>query len=156
MKQMMNKAKFLELVSATESKTETQNNWRIANRRWLKASQTIAFDILERLDHLSWTQKDLAQKMGVSPQYIHKLVKGSENLTLETLTKLQEILEIPLLASYFKGIPQNHKIFIFNFEQKTENYSVIPVFENKYLSNKGIAPATHTFSTHYSYSEIIS
>ena len=97
-----NKEKFLELVSEEDVYTEEKHNWRIANRQWLWVSQRIAFDILERIDELGWTQKILAEKMGVSPQYINKLVRGSENLTLETLLKLQTILDIPILASYFK------------------------------------------------------
>jgi ribosome-binding protein aMBF1 (putative translation factor) len=97
-----NREKFMELVSDIDIKAEEKIDWRIANRQWLRVSQDIAFDILERLDELAWTQKDLAAKMGVSPQYVNKLVKGSENLTLETLVKLQSILDIPLLANYFK------------------------------------------------------
>lgn len=98
-----NREKFLELVSDIDIKAEERINWRIANRSWLRVSQDIAFDILEKLDDLDWTQKDLAEKMGVSPQYINKIVKGSENFTLESLVKLQEILDIPILASYFNG-----------------------------------------------------
>ena len=97
-----NKEAFLDLVSEIDTKTEAKNNWLIANRAWLRVSQRIAFDILERIDELDWTQKILAEKMGVSPQYVNKLVRGSENLTLETLLKLQTILDIPILASYFK------------------------------------------------------
>jgi plasmid maintenance system antidote protein VapI len=97
-----NREKFLALVSDIDVKAEEKNNWLIANRQWLRVSQGIAFDILEKLDDLGWTQKDLAEKMGVSPPYINKIVKGCENFTLESLLKLQEILDIPILASYFK------------------------------------------------------
>ena len=98
-----NREKFLTLVSdEKDTYTLEKNQWRIANRQWLRVSYDIAFDILEKLDHLGWTQKDLAEKMGVSPQYVNKLVCGSENLTLETIVKLQTILEMPILANYFK------------------------------------------------------
>lgn len=97
-----NRERFLALVSEVDTKTEERNSWRIANRQWIHVSQDIAFDILEKLDDLNWTQKDLAEKMGVSPQYINKIVKGSENFTLESLVKLQTILDIPILANYFK------------------------------------------------------
>ena len=100
-----NREKFLALVSDFDVKTEEKNSWRIANRQWLRVSQGIGFDILEKLDDLNWTQKDLAEKMGVSPPYINKIVKGSENFTLESLVKLQEILDIPILASYFNKKP---------------------------------------------------
>jgi ribosome-binding protein aMBF1 (putative translation factor) len=97
-----NREKFMEMVSDVDIKAGERINWRIANRPWLRVSQSIAFDILEKLDDLNWTQKDLAEKMGVSPQYINKIVKGSENFTLESLVKLQTILDIPILANYFK------------------------------------------------------
>jgi ribosome-binding protein aMBF1 (putative translation factor) len=99
----INREKFLALVSDIDVKAEEKNNWLVANRQWLRVSQDIAFDILEKLDDLGWTQKDLAEKMGVSPPYINKIVKGSENFTLESLVRLQEILDIPILASYFKS-----------------------------------------------------
>jgi plasmid maintenance system antidote protein VapI len=115
-----NREKFLALVSEIDTKTEEKSNWRIANRQWLYVSQDIAFDILERLDELGWTQKVLADKMGVSPQYVNKLVKGSENLTLETLVKLQEILDIPLLANYFKTKQNTSPLVALPQEEKNE------------------------------------
>ena len=53
------------------------------------------------------SQKKLADKMGVSPQYINKVVKGKENLTLETITKIEQILGIILInvpSSETKGV----------------------------------------------------
>ena len=112
-----NREKFLELVSEKDSYTEEKHNWRIANREWLRVSQRIAFDILEQLDALGWTQKTLAEKMGVSPQYVNKIVRGSENFTLETLVKLQTILDIPLLASYLKEGTKDWKSITYTYEE---------------------------------------
>ena len=41
--------------------------------------------------------------MNVSPQQITKIVSGKENLTIETQIKLQNILNIPVLASYYEN-----------------------------------------------------
>ena len=38
------------------------------------------------------SQKDLAEQMGVSPVYVGKLLKGGENLTIETICKLQRVI----------------------------------------------------------------
>ena len=38
------------------------------------------------------SQKDLAKQMGVSPVYVGKLLKGGENLTIETICKLQRVI----------------------------------------------------------------
>ncbi|MFN2262156.1 MAG: multiprotein-bridging factor 1 family protein, partial [Psychroflexus sp.] len=43
------------------------------------------------------TQKELASKMNCAPQYVNKLLKGTENLQLETITKLESILNISLI-----------------------------------------------------------
>ena len=94
-----NRERFLELVSKEPNQTAQRNKERIAQRAMLRASSRIAFKVLERLDELDWTQEKLAEAMEVSPQSIHKMVKGKENLTLETLVKLQQVLDIPILAS---------------------------------------------------------
>ena len=41
-------------------------------------------------------KKMLAEEMGVTPQYINKVVKGKENLTLETISKIEQVLGIIL------------------------------------------------------------
>ena len=37
--------------------------------------------------------------MGCSQQYVSKLLKGSENLTLETIAKLEEILDLEIFPA---------------------------------------------------------
>jgi transcriptional regulator with XRE-family HTH domain len=89
------------LVTGESPETSKKNKERIAKRAMLRESQKTAIKVLEKLDELDWTQKDLAERMGVSPQYVSKMLKGKENFTLETLVSLQEILDIPIFASYY-------------------------------------------------------
>jgi antitoxin component HigA of HigAB toxin-antitoxin module len=100
---MTNKEKFLNLVSGEDNKTISEVKQRIKNREMLRESQQIAIKVLMKLDELDWTQKDLANAMGVSPQQITKIVSGKENLTIETQVKLQNILDISVLASYYEN-----------------------------------------------------
>lgn len=95
---MSNKEKFLALVSKEETKTVERAKARLAHKKHSKLSNLIAFEILERLDELGWKQKDLAEKMDVSPQQVNKWVKGSENFTIETLVNLSEVLGVELIA----------------------------------------------------------
>lgn len=95
---MINKEKFLALVSKEETKTVERAKARLAHKKYSKLSNLIAFEILERLDELGWKQKDLAEKIGVSPQQVSKWVKGNENFTLETLVGLSEVLDVELIA----------------------------------------------------------
>ncbi len=44
------------------------------------------------------TQKQLAEKMNCSQQYISKILKGKDNLSLETLSKIEDALGIQILT----------------------------------------------------------
>ena len=96
------KQKLQTLVSKEKTETLKKNHSRIKNREMLRESQQIAIKVLMKLEELGWAQKDLAREMQVSPQQITKIVSGKENLTIETQIKLQNILKIPILASYYE------------------------------------------------------
>ncbi len=118
---MTNKEKFLQLVSDEDNNTLKEIKQRIKNRAMLRESQQIAIKVLMKLDELGWSQKDLAEKMGVSPQQITKIVSGKENLTIETQIKLQNILDIPVLASYYENKEKGKGEFILNVEKQFVN-----------------------------------
>ena len=95
---MIDKEKFLSLVSPENKGTKDAIRFRYENKSWLRESKRIAIKVLIALMEQNMSQKALAEQMGVSPQYVNKLVKGKENFTLETLVKLQNSLDISLLA----------------------------------------------------------
>ena len=69
------------------------------NRKWLRYSSQIARRVLAELrNNKNINQKELGAKIGVSPQYINKVVKGRENLTLETIGKLSDALGVELIT----------------------------------------------------------
>jgi ribosome-binding protein aMBF1 (putative translation factor) len=70
---------------------------RQTNEAWLTVSSAIALRILTWLRKNKMTQKELSQQLGYSPQYVNTIVKGSENLTLETIVKIEKILGIKLI-----------------------------------------------------------
>jgi len=84
----------------------------------LRESQNIAIKVLRKLDELAWSQKELAREMGVSPQQISKIVSGKENLTIETQIKLQNILDIPILASFYEREIKNVYDSIFTLAKR--------------------------------------
>ena len=84
---------------------KTQSNYlqnakfRIENKKWLSYSSNIALRVLASLEESEeMTQKSLAEKVGVSPQYINKVLKGQENLSLQTIAKLSEALNMELIT----------------------------------------------------------
>lgn len=103
LKTIMKKAtdKELSVLEKHEFKTDWREKaqWRRENRRWLRYSGFIAITVMHRLEELKMSQKELAEKMNCSPQYVSKLLKGSENLTLDTISKLEESLDLDLVRS---------------------------------------------------------
>lgn len=71
--------------------------YRQANKAWLDLSASIAIHILSTLRRKGMTQKELAIALELSPQYVNKIVQGKENLTLETITKIEKVLNISLV-----------------------------------------------------------
>ena len=89
--------KLEKLSSKEPSGWLEKAEWRRQNRSWLKKSAQIAFKVLQELRRQQITQRELAERLGVSAQQVNKIVKGQENLTLDTLDKLERALNIPLL-----------------------------------------------------------
>lgn len=85
--------------SSTPSRWKEEAEWRRTNRGWLRYSQFIAIRIMSRMDELNMTQTALAEKMVCSQQYVSKILKGKENLSLESIWKIETALGIDLIQS---------------------------------------------------------
>jgi transcriptional regulator with XRE-family HTH domain len=94
----INKEKLKKYISKEKSTWLDQADFYEANKEWLDKSALIAVKILSTLKSKSITQKELAEEIGVSPQYINKVVKGFENLSLETICKIEKSLGITLVS----------------------------------------------------------
>lgn len=99
MSKKSNLHKLDELTSKKSSGWLEKANWRKENASWLDISFKIALNILRALRERGMTQKELAEKMSVSPQYINKVLKGSENLSLETVAAFGKVLSIDLFSA---------------------------------------------------------
>ncbi len=83
--------------------TKNNSNWlkkeqtRIS-KRWLRVySSEIARRIIYLLKEKDMSQLELAHILKVKPQRVNKIVKGQENLTIETIYKLSEALNFQLI-----------------------------------------------------------
>ena len=84
---------------------KTQSNYlqnakfRMENKKWLKYSSNISLRIIAALEeNKNMTQKALAEIIGVSPQYINKILRGQENLSLSTIAKISDALGVELIS----------------------------------------------------------
>jgi ribosome-binding protein aMBF1 (putative translation factor) len=88
---------FLNLITEKESGWLEKTQWRKANEDWLKKSSAVALKVLQALREKNMSQKELATLMQVTPQHINTILKGQENLSLGTITKLEKALEIRII-----------------------------------------------------------
>lgn len=83
--------------SCTPSRWRENAEWRMANKGWLRYSQRIAMMMLDKMEVLGISQKIVAERMGCSQQYISRVLKGTENLSLETISKIELALDIHII-----------------------------------------------------------
>ena len=81
-------------TSPTPSKWREEAEERLVNKLWIRYSQMIAMKMLDKMEAVGMTQKILAERMGCSQQYVSKILKGRENLSLETLAKIEDALNL--------------------------------------------------------------
>jgi len=88
-------------------KSSTPSSWREkamerqANKEWLRYSQKIAMMMLDKMEELGITQKAVAERMGCSQQYVSRVLKGLENLSIETIFKIESALGLQILEPAF-------------------------------------------------------
>lgn len=96
--QSENLKNFLKLVSKTKKSTiHEKTAWRRENKEWLRKSLKIALKVLGVMREKQITQKDLADWLQVAPQRVYTILKGEENFTLDTITKLEKALQIQII-----------------------------------------------------------
>lgn len=100
--------KFKALISDNESSFVEESKVIVANEEWLLASAGVIFMLMDFMASQSPKMKkvQLAKELGVSAQYVGKLLRGEENLTLQTLTKIAHVMNLTLMELMQKLIEQ--------------------------------------------------
>lgn len=89
--------------------SDEPSEWMVAEEKiryakkkgWLQYSRKIAIKVAVAMKQQGLSRQDVADRMGCTPQYISKLLKGTENLSLETICKLEDALNISILQYEF-------------------------------------------------------
>ena len=96
------KQKTLDYLESHQSETPSgwkgEAEWRRENKAWLQHSQHIAVKVMLFMKQEQLTQNSMAQRLGCTQQYISKILKGKENMSLETLTKLEQTMGIQIIS----------------------------------------------------------
>lgn len=91
--------KFLEAhQSETPSRFVEEATWRKENASWLRWSRQLAVTLIGYMQDNGMKRADLASKLGVTPQYVSKLLSGTENLSFKSIANIEDKLGISCLA----------------------------------------------------------
>lgn len=119
----------LKQTSKKDTSWIDKAKWRKVNEAWLDISFDIAVRVMSALkanksiNVFPSNQKELAKEMGCSAQYVNKLLKGSENLQLETITKLERILNIKLIEAPKTSVVSSRGLPYLTFDSFSESFN---------------------------------
>jgi ribosome-binding protein aMBF1 (putative translation factor) len=98
------------LVSGDESARFLERvKFRKENKAWLNKSLEIAITVSHTLETKKITPEALASRMDTSLQEVDKILKGQENMTLQTISKLEAALGIELINIHFSSATKRKK-----------------------------------------------
>lgn len=83
--------------SISPSHFEENAKWRKENEAWLEWSRNIALSLVEYMESNGLNRSGLAERLGVSPQYISKILSGKVNFSFKSIAELEQKLNIKLL-----------------------------------------------------------
>lgn len=87
--------KFLEAHrSESPSRFVEEANWRKENAGWLRWSRQLATTLIGYMQDNGLKRADLADRLGVSPQYVSRLLSGTENLSFKSIANIEDKLGI--------------------------------------------------------------
>lgn len=86
--------KLEQFPSAAPSRWREKAEERRENEAWRQQSRRIALLMLDKLEAIGMSQSDLATRMGCTQQYVSRILKGHENLSLKTICKIDNILRL--------------------------------------------------------------
>lgn len=86
---------FLESHQSGERSTFVDDaRWRQENASWLRRSRRVAYAIMDHMQDCNLTRNDVAEALGVSPQYVSMILSGKVNFSFKTISEIEEKLGI--------------------------------------------------------------
>ena len=91
-------SKAIQFLEANQNETPSrfveEANWRKENAGWLRWSRQLATTLIGYMQDNGLKRADLADRLGVSPQYVSRLLSGTENLSFKSIANIEEKLGI--------------------------------------------------------------
>jgi transcriptional regulator with XRE-family HTH domain len=83
--------------SKTPSKFQENAEWRRENREWLKWSREVALSLVDYMETNEINRNGLAERLGVTPQYVSRMLSGKVNFSFKSIAEIESKLSIKLL-----------------------------------------------------------
>lgn len=97
------KEKTLNFLEAHQSDTPStfveDAKLRQENETWLRWSRRVALCIVDYMQEKSLTRSDIAEKLGVSPQYVSRILSGNTNFSFKSIAEIERKLGISCMES---------------------------------------------------------
>ncbi len=121
--------------------------YRKENKAWLDISFSIAVKIMSvlkqnKIDNIfPANQKELAEILKCSPQNVNNLLSGTENFKLETITKIEQVLNTNLIQ-----VPKFESTIQFEVKSDLFNMSSDEIIDSE-ISSKPYEELVITYET---------
>ncbi len=132
-----------EVAKKPSEKECEKERFRDENRDWLLKSALIALEIRRYLRQNGMTQSQLAEKLGISPAMVTKLLSGKENLSLKTICGIERVIqfEVVKVPSYENGIFMKYELpkmpkEELKFRDGNQNFCKVIIMNEETMSKK--------------------
>lgn len=86
-------------LSDTPSTLQEDAKWRQENEVWLKWSRSIALSIVDYMQENGLSRSDIADRLGVSPQYVSRILSGNTNFSFKSIAEIERKLGISCMET---------------------------------------------------------
>lgn len=91
---------FLEAHQSDKPSTFVADaKWRQENEVWLKWSRKVALSIVDYMQENGFSRSDIAAKLGVSPQYVSRILSGNINFSFKSIAEIERKLGISCMET---------------------------------------------------------
>lgn len=91
---------FLEAHKSEQPSTFVEDaKWRQENEAWLKWSRGIALSIVNYMQERKLSRADIAERLGVSPQYVSRILSGTTNFSFKSVAEIERRLGISCMEA---------------------------------------------------------
>ncbi len=103
----MSNKKELEITARLRARIKPEN------RRFVRKNVDIAQQVRAILKEKGMTQEDLARLLEKQPSEVSKLISGLHNLTLESITKMEAVLDADIILTPQRAKEQFNQVTYF-------------------------------------------